>query len=97
MIVRGLLKRSLVYFNDSVAMKVYAYDFDLESGSISNRRLFIDRRSTYGEPDGMVVEYVGRIMTTWDQALTDISTQGNLWIAVFASYRVSEDKLQWRI
>jgi sugar lactone lactonase YvrE len=45
-----------VYFNDSVAMKVFAYDFDLESGSISNRRLFIDRRSTYGEPDGMVVE-----------------------------------------
>lgn len=47
-----------MYFNDSVAMKVYAYDFDLESGNISNRRLFIDRRSTYGEPDGMVVEYV---------------------------------------
>jgi sugar lactone lactonase YvrE len=45
-----------VYFNDSVAMKVYAYDFDLESGNISKRRLFIDRRSTYGEPDGMVVE-----------------------------------------
>lgn len=45
-----------VYFNDSVAMKVFAYDFDLETGNISNRRLFIDRRSTYGEPDGMVVE-----------------------------------------
>ncbi|KPI35456.1 Regucalcin [Cyphellophora attinorum] len=60
-----------MYFNDSVAMKVFAYDFDLESGSISNRRLFIDRRSTYGEPDGMVVD-----------------TEGNLWIAVFASHRV---------
>jgi sugar lactone lactonase YvrE len=45
-----------VYFNDSVAMKVYAYDFDLESGNLSNKRLLIDRRSTYGEPDGMVVE-----------------------------------------
>ena len=45
-----------VYFNDSVAMKVYKYDFDLETGNISNRQLFIDRRSTYGEPDGMVVE-----------------------------------------
>jgi sugar lactone lactonase YvrE len=45
-----------VYFNDSVAMLVWAYDFDLESGSISNKRLLIDRRSSFGEPDGMVVE-----------------------------------------
>jgi sugar lactone lactonase YvrE len=45
-----------VYFNDSVAMKVYAYDFDLDSGSISNKRLLVDRRDTFGEPDGMVVE-----------------------------------------
>ncbi|KIW64827.1 hypothetical protein PV04_07133 [Phialophora macrospora] len=60
-----------MYFNDSVAMMVFAYDFDLESGSISNRRLLIDRRSSYGEPDGMVVD-----------------TEGNLWIAVFASYRI---------
>ena len=37
-------------------MKVFKYDFDLESGAISNRQLFIDRRTTYGEPDGMVVE-----------------------------------------
>lgn len=47
-----------VYFNDSVSMKVYAYDFDLESGNISNKHLLIDRRDSYGEPDGMVVEYV---------------------------------------
>jgi sugar lactone lactonase YvrE len=45
-----------VYFNDSVAMMVFAFDFDLESGSISNKRLLVDRRSSYGEPDGMVVE-----------------------------------------
>lgn len=45
-----------VYFNDSVAMMVFAYDFDVESGSISNKRLLIDRRPLYGEPDGMVVE-----------------------------------------
>jgi sugar lactone lactonase YvrE len=45
-----------VYFNDSVAMMVFAFDFDLESGSISNKRLLVDRRSSYGEPDGMIVE-----------------------------------------
>lgn len=37
-------------------MLVYAYDFDVETGSISNRRLLIDRRDSFGEPDGMVVE-----------------------------------------
>jgi sugar lactone lactonase YvrE len=37
-------------------MVVHAYDFDAESGAISNKRLFIDRRENYGEPDGMVAE-----------------------------------------
>lgn len=35
---------------------VFAYDFDLESGTIANKRLLIDRRDLFGEPDGMVVE-----------------------------------------
>ncbi|OKP12548.1 Regucalcin [Penicillium subrubescens] len=47
---------TIMYFNDSVAMMVFAFDFDLETGNISNKRLLIDRRSSYGEPDGMVVE-----------------------------------------
>lgn len=37
-------------------MVVFAYDFDLEAGTISNRRLLIDRRDSFGEPDGLVVE-----------------------------------------
>jgi len=56
-LVRKYLLISIeVYLNDSVAMKVFAYDFDLESGNITNKRLFIDRTSTFGDPDGMVVE-----------------------------------------
>jgi sugar lactone lactonase YvrE len=39
-----------------VAMKVFSYDFDVETGSITNKKLFIDRRNSFGEPDGMVVE-----------------------------------------
>ncbi|KAK5086724.1 hypothetical protein LTS08_007138 [Lithohypha guttulata] len=50
-----------MYFNDSVAMMVFAYDFDVESGNISNKRLLIDRRSSYGEPDGMVVDTEGNL------------------------------------
>ena len=45
-----------MYLHDSVAMVVFAYDFDLEAGTISNRRLLIDRRDSFGEPDGLVVE-----------------------------------------
>jgi sugar lactone lactonase YvrE len=37
-------------------MMIFAYDFDLETGNISNRRLLVDRRTSGGEPDGMVVE-----------------------------------------
>jgi SMP-30/Gluconolactonase/LRE-like region len=43
--------------NDSVGQKSYAFDFDLEMGSISNKRLIVDFRGTSGEPDGLVVEY----------------------------------------
>jgi sugar lactone lactonase YvrE len=50
------LLRTPVYLNDSVAMMTFAYDFDLESGTITNKRIFIDRRSSIGEPDGCVVE-----------------------------------------
>ncbi|THC95583.1 hypothetical protein EYZ11_004955 [Aspergillus tanneri] len=60
-----------MYLNDSVAMQVYAFDFDLATGGLSNQRILVDRRDSFGEPDGMVVD-----------------TQGNLWIAVYASHRV---------
>ena len=45
-----------VYLNDSVGQKCFAFDFDLETGSISNRRLQVDMSGTKGEPDGLVVE-----------------------------------------
>lgn len=53
---RAVLITLVVYLNDSVAMMVFAYDFDVETGSMSNKRLLIDRRHLYGEPDGMVTE-----------------------------------------
>jgi len=45
-----------VYFNDSVGQKTWAYDFDLEIGSISNRRVLVDFVGSEGEPDGLVIE-----------------------------------------
>jgi len=51
-----LLTPFIVYINDSLGMVVYAFDFDLESGSISNKRVLVDRRAEGGEPDGAVIE-----------------------------------------
>ncbi|KAL5340152.1 hypothetical protein BJX70DRAFT_407477 [Aspergillus crustosus] len=50
-----------MYVNDSVAMKVLSYDFDVESGAITGKKLFIDRRDSFGEPDGMVVDTEGNL------------------------------------
>ena len=47
----------LVYLHDSFQHVVWTYDFDLEAGSISNRRVLIDRKTSGGSPDGLVVEY----------------------------------------
>ncbi|KAH8653797.1 regucalcin [Xylariales sp. PMI_506] len=56
-----------MYVNDSVAMQVFSYDFDVETGNISNKKLFIDRRDSYGEPDGMVVDTEGNLwIAVWD-------------------------------
>ncbi|KAJ5308811.1 anterior fat body protein [Penicillium antarcticum] len=56
-----------MYFNDSVAMVVFAFDFDLETGNISNKRLLVDRRSS---PEGkhlkdIVVTAKNPACTTW--------------------------------
>ncbi len=53
----GIVLMDEVYMNDSVGQKSYAFNFDLDTGNISNRRLLVDMRGTGGEPDGLVVEY----------------------------------------
>jgi sugar lactone lactonase YvrE len=39
-------------------MKNYRYDFDPETGSISNRTVLRERQVGDGEPDGQVIEFV---------------------------------------
>ncbi|KAL7421101.1 hypothetical protein Q5752_003985 [Cryptotrichosporon argae] len=50
-----------VYLNDSAYGVIYAYDFDIPTGGISNKRLFVDRRVLGGEPDGMVCDVDGNL------------------------------------
>ena len=54
------------YFADSRAQVIWAYDFDLEAGTISNRRVLSDTKD-YGYPDGATVDAEGFIWSArWE-------------------------------
>jgi len=48
-----------MYFADSFLGLIYAYDFDREAGTISNRRVHIDLSDGPGVPDGSTVDADG--------------------------------------
>ena len=48
-----------LYHNDSVNGRVYAFDFDLASGEVSNKRLFLQFSEEEGSPDGMTTDAEG--------------------------------------
>ena len=50
-----------MYYADSLRYTIYAYDFDLASGNISNRRDWIKFESSYGIPDGLTVDSEGYV------------------------------------
>lgn len=49
----------LMYFCDSRPGRIYAYDFDLASGTVANRRVFLDHTALAGRPDGCTVDAEG--------------------------------------
>lgn len=51
--------RRTMYFNDSAYDRVYAFDFDPPSGTLSNKRLFLELGGAEGAPDGMTVDAEG--------------------------------------
>ena len=55
------------YFVDTFAMKLWDFDFDLESGQISNQRTLHDFEGTTGVPDGLTIANDGKILVAmWD-------------------------------
>lgn len=48
-----------MYFNDSVNGRVYAFDFDADAGTLSNKRLFLQFSEAEGSPDGMTTDAEG--------------------------------------
>jgi len=50
-----------MYFADTLHYVIYAYDFDLVSGSIQNRSVFASFEEDEGVPDGLTVDGEGHI------------------------------------
>jgi gluconolactonase len=66
---------SIMYYIDSIPRKVYAFDFDLNEGTIRNQRTVFEyqpgNETTFVWPDGMCVD-----------------SEGKIWVAFFRSSRV---------
>lgn len=48
-----------LYHADSMRQTVYAYDYDLETGAVSNRRVFFDTTAYGPIPDGATIDAAG--------------------------------------
>jgi len=59
----------VMYFTDSPNASIFAYDFEPESGAISNKRVFFDLKKYYGAeykgavPDGLTIDSEDHIWT----------------------------------
>jgi len=51
----------VLYFADTVARRIYAYDYDLNAGSVRNRRVLVQVPKEEGLPDGLAVDAAGFI------------------------------------
>jgi sugar lactone lactonase YvrE/DNA-binding IclR family transcriptional regulator len=57
----------ILYFVDTARHIVYAYDFDIETGEIAGRRVFITVPDEEGRPDGLTVDSEGFLwIAHWD-------------------------------
>jgi D-xylonolactonase len=50
-----------MYYTDSILHTIYKYDYDLEDGAISNRRVFAEVPHDLGMPDGLTVDSEGYV------------------------------------
>ena len=50
-----------MYYTDSVDQSISIFDYDVDTGRISNRRVFVDTAAEEGLPDGMTVDADGHV------------------------------------
>lgn len=51
----------ILYFTDCASRIIYAYDYDLNTGNISNKRIFVKVPPYEGIPDGLAVDSYGYV------------------------------------
>jgi len=58
---------AVFYYTDTMAHAIHAYDYDVEAGTLSNRRLFAEVPHDAGRPDGLTVDSQGYVWGThWE-------------------------------
>ena len=67
-----------MYFTDSPTHNIYLFDYDVDTGELSNRRVFINTEENDGIPDGMTVDAEGYVWSArWDgSSLVRYSPEG---------------------
>jgi len=57
----------VMYFTDSMVRTIWAYDFDIRSGELGERRIFSELPRSDGVPDGLAVDRQGFVWSAiWD-------------------------------
>lgn len=59
---------STLYFADCARQTIYAYDYDVETGNIGDRRVFATTQDLGGIPDGATVDSDGLVWSAINQA-----------------------------
>lgn len=67
-----------MYFTDSPTRNIYVFDYDVDTGELSNRRVFVNAEENDGIPDGMTVDAKGYVWSArWDgSSLVRYSPEG---------------------
>ena len=56
-----------MYYTDSLARKIYIFDYDINSGDITNQLVFVETPDDGSNPDGMTVDAEGYVWgARWD-------------------------------
>ena len=72
------LDRKQMYYTDTRARKIYLFDYEEETGAISNQRVFVEIPEGQGNLDGMTVDAEGYVWSArWDgSALVRYTSEG---------------------
>ena len=67
-----------MYYTDSPTHNIYIFDYDIDTGELSNQRVFVNTGENDGIPDGMTVDAAGNVWSArWDgSSLVQYSPDG---------------------